>query len=216
VLFVTPRETRMMRDIERYTGQRLTPAKVPTQADVTARRMLLFKESILKTLQEDELDVYLSLVEELADESGRDIAEIAAAAARLARADKPLVVALEPTPEQAPGADPGMVRLLVNAGRNAGVRPADIVGAIANEAGVPGKAIGAIDIYDDFTFVDVPAEYQAQVLDGLSGAMLRSRQAQVRLATVQDVAPARARQRPDGARGKDWKKGGSAKSRKPK
>ncbi|MEN3365906.1 MAG: ATP-dependent helicase DeaD, partial [Burkholderiales bacterium] len=59
VLFVTPRETRMMRDIERYTGQRLTPAKVPTQADVSARRMELFKQSILRTLQEDELDTYL-------------------------------------------------------------------------------------------------------------------------------------------------------------
>jgi ATP-dependent RNA helicase DeaD len=206
VLFVTPRETRLMRDIERYTGQRLTAAKVPTQADVTARRMELFKESILKTLQEDELETYLALVEDLAEESGRDMAEIAAAAARLARADKPLVVPLEPTLQATAGAEPGMVRLFINAGRNAGIRPADIVGAIANEAGVPGKAIGAIDIYDDFTFVDIPAEYQAQVIDGLSGAMLRSQQAQVRLATVQDVAPARARRKPDGASGKDSKK----------
>ncbi|MEN3290754.1 MAG: ATP-dependent helicase DeaD [Burkholderiales bacterium] len=206
VLFVTPRETRLMRDIERYTGQRLTAAKVPTQADVSARRMELFKESILKTLQEDELDTYLSLVEDLAEESGRDIAEIAAAAARLARRDKPLVVPLEPAPQATPAAEAGMVRLFVNAGRNAGIRPADIVGAIANEAGVPGKAIGAIDIYDDFTFVDIPAEYQAQVIDGLSGAMLRSRQAEVRLATVQDAAPARARRKPDGAGGKDSKK----------
>jgi ATP-dependent RNA helicase DeaD len=218
VLFVTPRETRMMRDIERYTGQRMTPAKVPTQADVTARRMALFKESILKTLQGDELDVYLSLVEDLAEESGRDMAEIAAAAARLARGDKPLVVQLEPSAQQTPGTEPGMVRLFVNAGRDAGVRPADIVGAIANEAGVPGKSIGAIDIYDDFTFVDIPAEYQAQVLDGLSGAMLRSRQAHVRLATAQDVAPSGARRasgngaahrRP--AKEKYAKKNGSAK-----
>jgi ATP-dependent RNA helicase DeaD len=90
-----------------------------------------------------------------------------------------------------------MVRLFVGAGRHAGVRPADIVGAIANEAGIPGKAIGAIDIYDDFTFVDVPAEYQAQVLDGLSGAMVRSQQANVRLATVQDVAPPKTRRKTD-------------------
>jgi ATP-dependent RNA helicase DeaD len=216
VLFVTPRETRMMRDIERYTGQKLAAAKVPTQADVTARRMELFKESILKTLQEDELETYLSLVEDLAEESGRDMAEIAAAAARLARADKPLVVALEPEPRQTPGAEAGMVRLFINAGRNAGIRPADIVGAIANEAGVPGKSIGAIDIYDDFTFVDVPAEYQSQVLEGLAGAMLRSRQAEVRLATVQDVAPLRTRRRSDAARGKESQKDRSAKAKKTK
>jgi ATP-dependent RNA helicase DeaD len=216
VLFVTPRETRLMRDIERYTGQRLTAAKVPTQADVAARRMELFKESLLKSLQEDELETYLSLVEDLAEESGRDIAEIAAAAARLARGDKPLVVPLEPEPRQTPGAETGMVRLFINAGRNDGIRPADIVGAIANEAGVPGKSIGAIDIYDDFTFVDIPAEYQAQVLSGLSGAMLRSRQAEVRLATVQDAAPIRAKRRPDASRDRESKKDRSAKEKRNK
>jgi ATP-dependent RNA helicase DeaD len=216
VLFVTPRETRLMRDIERYTGQRLTAAKVPTQADVAARRMELFKESLLKSLQEDELETYLSLVEDLAEESGRDIAEIAAAAARLARGDKPLVVPLEPEPRQTPGAETGMVRLFINAGRNDGIRPADIVGAIANEAGVPGKSIGAIDIYDDFTFVDIPAEYQAQVLSGLSGAMLRSRQAEVRLATVQDAAPIRAKRRPDASRNRESKKDRSAKEKRNK
>jgi ATP-dependent RNA helicase DeaD len=200
VLFVTPRETRLMRDIERYTGQRLTPARVPSQADVAARRTELFKQSILQTLEGDDLDTYLSLVEDLAEESGRDMAEIAAAAARLARGDKPLVVAVEPPPQEMARSEPGMVRLFINAGRDAGVRPADIVGAIANEAGVPGKAIGAIDIYDDFTFVDVPSQYGAQVVDCLSGAMVRSRQAEVRLATVQDVAPTGSRARPGGTR----------------
>jgi ATP-dependent RNA helicase DeaD len=188
LLFVTPREGRMMREIERYTGQRLAAAKVPSRADVAARRMALFKEHILKTLQEEELELYLSLVEELAEESGHDIAEIAAAAARLARGDKPLVVALEPEPERA-AIETGMVRLFINVGRRHGVRPADIVGAIANEADVPGKLIGAIDIYDDFTFVDLPAQYRDQVLAAMSGVSIRSRTANIRLATAQDTTP---------------------------
>src|SRR5690606_20587845 len=85
--------------------------------------------------------------------------------------------------------DTGMVRLFVDAGRRAGVRPGDIVGAISNEAGVPGRAIGAIDIFDDFTFVDVPASYLDRVLEGMRGATIRSRDANVRLATAGDVAP---------------------------
>ena len=65
ILFVTPREVRMMKNIERYTGQKMTTMRVPTQADVAARRMALFKERILKTVAEEELGLYLALVEEL-------------------------------------------------------------------------------------------------------------------------------------------------------
>jgi ATP-dependent RNA helicase DeaD len=187
ILFVAPREERMMREIENYTGQRLTPKKVPTRADVAARRMALFKERILKALEGDELESYLSVVEELAEESGREMAEIAAAAARLAHGDKPLVVSLEPEPEQVSPSEAGMVRLFINAGRQEGIRPSDVVGAIANEADIPGKTIGAIDIYDDFTFVDVPGRYADQVLKNLSGATIRNREINVRLATRQDI-----------------------------
>ncbi|HXG68371.1 MAG TPA: DEAD/DEAH box helicase [Blastocatellia bacterium] len=196
-LLVTPREGRMLREIERYTGQRLTAAKMPTRADVAARRMALFKERLLKTLREEELEAYLSLVEELMEETGRDMAEIAAAAVRLARGDKPFVVPLEP--EEAPDAESGMVRLFIDAGRRTGVRPSDIVGAIANEAGVPGKVIGAIDIYDDFTFVEVPAQFRDQVLAGMSNATIRSRETNIRLATSQDVAVPKPKRKLDGS-----------------
>src|SRR6185295_19616377 len=89
VLFISPRERRMMTEIERYTGQRIAPMKMPTQADVAARRIGLFKDSIRRTVQEGDLDLYLTLVEELVEE-GLELAEIAAGAARLARGDKPL------------------------------------------------------------------------------------------------------------------------------
>ncbi len=189
ILFVTPREERMKREIERYTGKRLTAVKVPSQADVAARRMALFKERLLKTLQEEELELYLELVESLVQESGRDMAEVAAAAARLARGDKPLVVPTEPAPEDVAQVEAGMLRLFIDAGRAGGVRPADLVGAIANEAHLPGKVIGAIDIYDDFSFVDIPAEYLNQVLAAMAGATIRNRVVMVRRATSRDVPP---------------------------
>jgi ATP-dependent RNA helicase DeaD len=182
VLFISPRERRMMQEIERFTGQRIAPMKMPTQADVAARRTGLFKDSIRRTVEEGDLDLYLTLVEELVEE-GMDLAEIAAGAARLARGDKPLEVEVEPEPDQVPRAEDGMVRLFIAAGSRAGVRPGDIVGAIANEADVPGKAIGSIDIYDRFTFVEVPARYRDQVLERMARATIRGRPVEVRVAT---------------------------------
>lgn len=184
VLFVTPRQQRMKREIEQYTGQRIEPMKMPTQADVASRRVALFKERILKTLQDAELDLYLSLVEELMEESGRDMAEIAAAAAHLAGRDRPLEVALEPEPEQLMRTSGDMVRMFIDVGRNSNVGPADIVGAIANEAGVPGKAIGAIDVHDRFTLVDVPAEYLGQVLQRMKGTRIRNQNANIRVSAT--------------------------------
>ncbi len=122
VLFVSPRERRMMTEIERYTGQRITPMKMPTQADVAARRVALFKDSIRRSVGEGDLDLYLSLVEELVEE-GLDLAEIAAGAARLAQGDKPLTVEVEPEPARMARAEDGMVRLFIDAGSRAGVRP---------------------------------------------------------------------------------------------
>jgi ATP-dependent RNA helicase DeaD len=90
ILFVTPRQQRMKRDIENYTKQNIAPLKLPTQADVAARRVQLLKEKITDTLTKQNLELYLSLVEELAEECNCEVAEIAAAAAYLAGGDKPL------------------------------------------------------------------------------------------------------------------------------
>lgn len=191
ILFVTPRQKRLLRDIERYTGQRMEPMKVPSEADVAARRAVLFKESLLETLRDDstELQLYLQLVEELVEESGCDIAEIAAASAFLAHEGKPLVVPVEPDAETVPQPEQGMVRLFVDAGREHGVRPGDIVGAIANEADIPGRSIGAIDIFDRFTYVELPTKYRDQVIERMSDAMIRKRRANIRPATSADKAP---------------------------
>jgi ATP-dependent RNA helicase DeaD len=193
LLFVTPRQRRMLRDIERFTGQRIEPVKMPSQGELTARRISQFKEQIVDTLEAEDLELYLNLVTELSQESGRDLAEIAAAAARLARGDRPLEVALEPVRPEVTYADEGMVRLFIDAGHASGVRPKDIVGAIANEAGVPGKAIGEIEIFDRFSFVDVRSEYLERVLDRMSGSIIRSRDARIRLATSREKETSRTR-----------------------
>ena len=188
VLFVTPRQQRMKREIEIYTKQEIKPMKLPTQADVASRRVNLFKERILKTLKDEELDLYLSLIEELAEESGCDMSEIAAAAAFLSAGDKPLEVPVEPPKtEYKSFSEDNMVRLFVDVGRNHRIGPADIVGAIANEGGVPGKGIGAIDVYDRFTLVDIPSEFVGHVLDAMGETKIRGNNANIRLASQDDA-----------------------------
>lgn len=208
-LFITPRERRMMREIERFTGTVIKPMKIPTRADVAARRIGVFKESLRKNLQEGDLDLYLELVEQLVDEGGFDMAEVAAAAARLANSSRSLapeaepattfVVSAHPTREKRPhsassrassagpervpltarrpqaGTDESKIRLSMAVGKRDGIRPADIVGSIANEADVPGRDIGPIDIREDMTIVVLPAKYRDQVLEKVAGARFRGR-----------------------------------------
>jgi ATP-dependent RNA helicase DeaD len=217
VLFVTPRQQRMKRDIEQYTGQRIEPMRAPTEADVAARRVALFKERVLKTLEGEELDLYLSLVEELAEESGRDMAEIAAAAVRLAGGDRPLEVTLEPESGQLGRTGDGMVRLFIDVGRNGRVGPSDIVGAIANEGGVPGKEIGAIDVHDRFTLVDLPEEYVEEVLRRMRGSRIRNYNANIRVAAERgrDGEPS-ARTGKKTGRPKAWAAGQKGRAKAPK
>jgi ATP-dependent RNA helicase DeaD len=128
-------------------------------------------------------------------EAGYDAAEIAAAAIRLARAgeaQRPVEEIREPKsyvdrererssewsrkrPHSSKN-EPGMVRLSLNAGRSHGIQPGDVVGAIAGETGIPGRAIGAIDIHADETFVDVKDVHVERVLRQMQKRTLRGRQ----------------------------------------
>src|SRR5687768_937064 len=180
-LFVTPRERRMMREIERYTGTQIKPMKIPTRADVAAARVGVFKDAIRKTLGEGDLDLYVELVEQIAEEGPFDMAEVAAAAARIANSSRSLVVPATPEPvaprPEAPTADrPGKtVRLSMAVGKRDGIRPADIVGSIANEADIPGRDIGPIDIRDEITYVGIPEHLVETVIAKVGSAKFRGK-----------------------------------------
>jgi ATP-dependent RNA helicase DeaD len=73
------------------------------------------------------------------------------------------------------GPEVGMTRLFIDVGREDNVRPGDIVGAIANEADIPGRSIGAIELYDHFAFVDVPSNQSEKVLRALKHTTIRGR-----------------------------------------
>ena len=77
------------------------------------------------------------------------------------------------------GAEPGMVRLFVNIGKKDRVRIGDILGAIAGESGMQGNLVGAIDMYDKYTFVEVPREYAADVIEAMKHAKIKGRNVNV-------------------------------------
>jgi ATP-dependent RNA helicase DeaD len=211
-LFVTPRERRMMREIERFTGAAIKPMKMPTRADVAARRIDVFKESLRKNIKEGDLDLYVDVVTQLAEEGPFDMAEVAAAAARLANGTRSLAAVAEapeprpfvPSAPRAPGAAgaapsvDGKVRLTMAVGKRDGIRPADIVGSIANEADVPGRDIGPIDITDEMTFVVVPEEHVAKILEKVGQAKFRGRPVNIRVAGPDEAPPPRTARREGG------------------
>ncbi len=195
ITLVTPRERRWLRTIESFTGQRIPRADLPTAAAVYARRDARFQAQLESVLAETDLGRDLTVVNALL-EAGYDAAEVAAAAIRQARAgeaNRPVEDIRAPkertdrererSSEQArrrphtnrSEQEPGMVRLLLNAGREHGLKPGDVVGAIAGETGIPGRAIGAIDIHADQTYVDVKEIHVDRVLRQMKQRTLRGR-----------------------------------------
>lgn len=109
-----------------------------------------------------------------------------------------------------------MARLFLRVGRRDGVRPADIVGAIANEAGVPGQEIGDIDLYEAFSFVEVPAEAAQTVLDALNRTTIRGRETRATIAQPDGEGRDRDRGRglSDGERRRDRDSGDDSRVRR--
>ncbi|MGI4789741.1 MAG: DEAD/DEAH box helicase, partial [Janthinobacterium lividum] len=182
ITLVEGREKRQLRAIEQMTGAVIKPARIPTAADIAARRRDLFQESLRETLIARGFDGHLAAVEALSEEY--DPSEIAAAALQMlwanqhsgpADAEEELNAASE-QPEA------GMSRLFIGLGRQDGLRPGDLVGAISNEAGLNGRSIGAIDILDRTAFVEVPAQEAQNVVEVLRRATIRGRRVKVEIA----------------------------------
>ncbi len=201
ITLITPRESRWLRQIERATKATIEFKKLPTATDVNERRREVLKELVRDALRDEEaFKSYLEPVRELSDEEFDSI-DIAAALLKLYAEETGRTTTEEtrqddvanfgsrpPRMEGGPGRfeggqgrynDAGMVRLVFNIGRDRAVRPQDFVGAIANEANVPGRIIGAIDIFDDHTFVDVPGDAVQQVLGAMNHASIKGRPVQV-------------------------------------
>jgi len=181
VTLISPREYRQLKSIEHLIGKRIRLMRLPSQSDVEARRRSLLIEQIRAAIEEGGLEPYREAAEVLGEDY--DAIDVAAAALKqLATIDRRSELNKGPIDPGSDSAEPGMARLFVNVGRNEGVRPADVVGAIAGEAGIPGRTIGAIDLYDTYAFVEVPKEVSRRVVEALNHATLRGHPVRAELA----------------------------------
>ncbi|MFZ6654860.1 DEAD/DEAH box helicase [Undibacterium sp. TJN19] len=216
ILFITPREKNLLKAIERATRQPVSPLELPTIQTVNDVRIARFKDQISATLALGGLEQFTSLIEDFEREQNIPAVEIAAALAKMARGDEPLLLdknrketrtddswrderparaergdrgdrgdrdrgdrgdRFERAPREDRGArrehsprtpEPGMQTFRIAVGHDHGVKPGNIVGAIANEANIESKFIGRIDIYDDYTILDLPDNLPGDMMEHLS------------------------------------------------
>jgi ATP-dependent RNA helicase DeaD len=239
ILFVAPREMRMLKAIERATRQPIEPIQMPTRGAVAERRIAQFKQQILDVLGEEKLDFFFEVVRRMESEENIATRQIAAALAFLAQRERPLqpdgadvpeYPAAPPhaerpafvergerpprsdRPERPPFAErpakaewterppraerpprepreprafaPGqVVRYRIEVGRNQGALPKEIVGAIANEGGIEGKFIGQINLFDDYSTVELP-NLPPDILEVLKRTRVRQLPLKIRVAEV--------------------------------
>ena len=203
ITILEPREHRHLRMLEKITKAKIEIRSVPSATDVRAKRLELLRgalEEILEGEDRNALERFRVVVESLCEE--HDPFDVAAAALKLAQEndggedDDAEIPAFadrrRERPERANKVDRmkrdrretpehGMTRIFIGIGRFAGIRPGDIVGAIANEAGISSKAIGAIDISDRFSIAEVEGDLAETVVASLQGARFKGRTVTVKL-----------------------------------
>ncbi|MGE4576471.1 MAG: DEAD/DEAH box helicase [Candidatus Pseudothioglobus sp.] len=184
ILFVAPRERRMLKTIERITRQPIDPMQLPSAKIINEQRVINFKHRITDTLNNQELSIFEELILNYQKEHEIDAFKIASALALMAQGTEPLLLN-EKEINQASfndssndkisvsiHADPlkdnpaiKMRRYRVAVGRKDNIKPGNVLGAIANEAEISSEFIGAIQIFQDFTTVDLPDEMPKETIE---------------------------------------------------
>ena len=198
ILFVSAREQRMLRMIESATNQKIEPMSLPSPKDINLKRVDSFKSKITEIMDSSDLSLYMDLLVDYQKEHDCDPLHIAAALAYIVQGDTPLFISEKEfkgpvefnanekaargdkprrergergdRAERGPKPQGDMQRYVLSVGREHGVKPGNIVGAIANEANIDSKYIGQIEIQDSTTLIDLPAGMPKDVMDILRKA----------------------------------------------
>ncbi|HHT00217.1 MAG TPA: DEAD/DEAH box helicase [Thiomicrospira sp.] len=210
VLFVTPRERRLLSSIERTTKSKIPEMHLPSTQDINDSRVEKFKTRIIEAAQLEDTAFYQEMLEQIVTEQNMPAIEIAAGLARLLQGDIPFFMSdkpvREPRAERNSGdgrgrdrgnrgerggrerkrrqisatPDEGMSRFRIEVGNQHGVRPGNIVGCIANEAGLDSEFIRQLNIEDTFSTVDLPSDMPKGAKDDLSKAWVCGQQLKIR------------------------------------
>ncbi len=180
ILFVAPREKRMLSIIERATKQPIKPMALPSRKDITNKRIDAFKEQIALTLESEELEFFEELIDDFQSEYEVGHRRTAAALAYLLQKERPLQLddlqeEVIETPRgsdkhsgsRKPSADTAMQTYRIEVGKVHGVQPGNIVGALSNEGKIDSRSIGRIGICDDFSLIDLPQGLDQETLHKL-------------------------------------------------
>lgn len=193
ILFVAPREKRLLYAIEKTTRQRIKAMELPTGAIVTAARIDQFKQTITDALNgQEDLSFFTELLETYSKEHEVDPSKVAASLVYLLQKERPLQVKLHDIKpargrdrdrDEAPrgrsrrggndSCEEGMTRYRIEVGRDQNVRPGDIVGAVANEGGLQSRQIGQIKLFDKFSTLDLPSDLSPKTLDKIKSIRVR-------------------------------------------
>jgi len=241
ILFVSPREKRMLYAIERATKKSIEPFQMPTADVINDKRIAEFKERITETLASGEgLELFTGIIEQYRQEHDIPANEIAAALAKMVQGDKPLLLKDQPQPRQererserparsdrnprfdapedkrrsarnasreqysdddikpnrerssrGPKPEQGMQRYRLEVGEEHGVKPGNIVGAIANELGLESEFIGRVQIHDDHTTVDLPEGMPKAIFNDLKQVQVCGQRLNASVLASGEAAPSR-------------------------
>lgn len=193
--FAAGREIYKLRDIQRYTKSKIIPLKPPSLLDVEENRVNQILGQVKSTLEENKLGKYITYIEKLIEETvpgngpENDFTSLDIAAALLKMALGPNCEEIDITESshkfiESLEAESATVRLFMNVGGIDQLQPRHIIESIAAATGMPKKMIGAIEILDKFTFVEVPREYATPVITTLSNTRLRGRRLNIERANI--------------------------------
>ncbi len=171
--FVSGREIYQLRDIQKFTKTKIEQHKIPSLADVEEIRTDMFLDKVKSVVNNNDLRKYIHLVEKLMEE---DYTSVETAAALLM-----MFMNKESATEDSEelfgdtGASSGMVRFFMNIGRKQKVKAKDIVRGIAEETGLSSQLIGKIDIFDKFSFVEIPEANAREFLSSMNRARIKGK-----------------------------------------
>lgn len=205
ILFVAPREKRMLHAIEKATRKKIEIMELPSTELINDKRIAKFKQRITDTLANEDLNLFSQLIEQYQQEHNVPAEEIGAALAKLLQGDTPLLLQNKPQrkstqnwdKEDSPRKDraarkprersvkrdaapeDGLERYRIEVGHNHEVKPGNIVGAIANEGGLESKYIGHIKIFDDHSLVDLPEGMPKDIFNDLKKVWVAGQQLKI-------------------------------------
>lgn len=186
--FISGKEVYKLKDIERYCKTKIMAKPIPSMDDVKNTKLEKMFENIKNVITEGNLSEMISVVDAHVNDEDYTAMDMAAALLKLAIGTDDKQVDIEEVHYEERerggrersgrgdgGEDSRMVRLFINIGKKDGIKPANILGAIAGESGIPGKLVGEIDMLESYTFVEVPKKHADKVLEAMENVKIKGR-----------------------------------------